>query len=218
MKLRLSRLHFPVTTLGPGRRIGIWFQGCSIRCPGCISTDTWTPHRGETTLEATIVALEPWLDKAEGFTISGGEPFDQPQALEALLRTLRQRSPADILVFTGYTIEALEGKLARIASFIDALVTDPFRVDHPQTKRLRGSDNQRLHLLSAVGRERFAVYERPIEPEDRVLDIMLDADGTAWLAGIPRPGDLRRLAAMLELQGHVAAVSEDRRCTTKIAV
>ncbi|HBO0453660.1 TPA: radical SAM protein, partial [Pseudomonas aeruginosa] len=25
MELSLSRVHFPVTTLGPGRRLGIWF-------------------------------------------------------------------------------------------------------------------------------------------------------------------------------------------------
>ena len=41
--LALSRALFPVTTLGPGRRLGIWFQGCSIRCRGCISVDTWPP-------------------------------------------------------------------------------------------------------------------------------------------------------------------------------
>ena len=41
----ISRLHFPVTTLGPGHRIGIWFQGCSIRCEGCLSMDTWAPGR-----------------------------------------------------------------------------------------------------------------------------------------------------------------------------
>lgn len=44
MNLALSRMHFPVTTLGPGDRIGIWFQGCSIRCTGCISKDTWDPE------------------------------------------------------------------------------------------------------------------------------------------------------------------------------
>ncbi|HAU1321526.1 TPA: radical SAM protein, partial [Legionella pneumophila] len=47
MMIYISRVHFPVTTLGPGHRIGIWFQGCSIRCPGCISTDTWNINKGE---------------------------------------------------------------------------------------------------------------------------------------------------------------------------
>ena len=39
----VSRLHFPVTTLGPGRRAAIWLQGCSIHCRGCVSRDTWAP-------------------------------------------------------------------------------------------------------------------------------------------------------------------------------
>ena len=53
-RIALSRIHFPVTTLGPGRRIGIWFQGCSIRCPGCISMDTWAQGRGNTTIEEVV--------------------------------------------------------------------------------------------------------------------------------------------------------------------
>ncbi len=41
MNILLNKAHFPVTVLGPGRRIGIWLQGCSIGCAGCISQDTW---------------------------------------------------------------------------------------------------------------------------------------------------------------------------------
>ncbi|WP_461325238.1 4Fe-4S cluster-binding domain-containing protein [Bradyrhizobium diazoefficiens] len=47
IRISVSRIHFPVTTLGPGRRLGIWFQGCSIRCPGCISMDTWMEGAGK---------------------------------------------------------------------------------------------------------------------------------------------------------------------------
>ncbi|MGG7582215.1 4Fe-4S cluster-binding domain-containing protein [Rhizobium sp. Nf11,1] len=88
-------MHFPVTALGPGRRIGIWFQGCSIRCPGCISADTWTTGKGTTTLEEVVNTLQPWLPEAEGVTVSGGEPFDQQEALQSLLwRRLNSRSPS----------------------------------------------------------------------------------------------------------------------------
>ena len=100
--IALSRIHFPVTTLGPGRRIGIWFQGCSIRCPGCISMDTWAPGRGVTTVDDVVNAVTQWLPAADGITISGGEPFDQPIALIDLLGRLRSLTEADVLVFTGH--------------------------------------------------------------------------------------------------------------------
>ena len=66
MELSLSRVHFPVTTLGPGRRLGIWFQGCSIRCPGCISADTWGPGRRRIALARLLADIQPWLEQAEG--------------------------------------------------------------------------------------------------------------------------------------------------------
>ena len=100
--IALSRIHFPVTALGPGRRIGIWFQGCSIRCPGCISMDTWAQGRGSTTVDKVADAISQWSTTADGITISGGEPFDQPDALFELLARIRSQTEADILVFTGY--------------------------------------------------------------------------------------------------------------------
>jgi len=39
--LELNKAHWPVTVLGPGRRIGLWVQGCTIHCKGCVSQDTW---------------------------------------------------------------------------------------------------------------------------------------------------------------------------------
>ena len=102
VRISVSRIHFPVTTLGPGRRLGIWFQGCSIRCPGCISMDTWAEGRGNTTVEEVVNSIIPWISKADGITISGGEPFDQPDALLELTARIRSKTEADILVFTGY--------------------------------------------------------------------------------------------------------------------
>lgn len=133
--LFLSRVHFPVTTLGPGRRVCIWFQGCSIRCPGCVSLDTWAPRRNGTTTECVMSAISPWLEEADGVTISGGEPFDQPAALKSLLMDLRARSSADILVYSGYALETLN--LTAFAGLIDALIADPYRWDQSQTLALR---------------------------------------------------------------------------------
>ncbi|EKS9886003.1 radical SAM protein [Burkholderia pyrrocinia] len=210
MNIRVSRLHFPVTTLGPGERIGIWFQGCSIRCPGCISMDTWASTGGETTVDAVLAQARIWLPEAAGITISGGEPFDQPEALIMLLHGLRQLSTGDILVYSGHAIESLADTLIRADGLIDALISDPFDIDAPQTRPLRGSDNQRLHCLTSLGRARFAQYEHASRNNGKALDVMFDEDGSVWFAGIPDRDDFQRLRDLLTDQGHRVRISADK--------
>jgi anaerobic ribonucleoside-triphosphate reductase activating protein len=210
MDLRLSRVHFPVTTLGPGQRLGIWFQGCSIQCSGCISADTWTTGRGHTTLEALLEQITALLPKADGITISGGEPFDQPAALVALLAALRERTSADILVYSGYAHEDLDATLQRAQGLIDALISDPFELHSAHSRPLRGSDNQRMHILTALGRERFTEYERPLTEADKSLDVMFDEDGSVWFAGVPSRGDFQRLRDLLNDEGHLVQISADK--------
>ncbi|MGK8206428.1 4Fe-4S single cluster domain-containing protein [Burkholderia cenocepacia] len=210
MNIRVSRLHFPVTTLGPGKRIGIWFQGCSIRCPGCISMDTWASVGGETTVDAVLAQAGAWLPEADGITISGGEPFDQPDALIALLDGLRRLSTCDILVYSGHPLELLADTLVRADGLIDVLISDPFDIDAPQTRALRGSDNQRLHCLTARGRARFSEYEHASRGKGKALDVMFDDDGSVWFAGIPDRDDFQRLRDLLTDQGHHVRISADK--------
>ncbi len=205
--LQLSRVHFPVTTLGPGQRLGIWFQGCSIRCSGCISADTWGPGRTVVDVTTLLEQVAPWLDQADGITISGGEPFDQFDALLQMLVGLRQRTAADILVYSGHPLEKLQPMLDQARDLIDALISDPYLEQADQSLALRGSDNQRLTLLTALGRSRLASLERASTPADKALDLMFDATGTVWMAGIPRRGDLLRLRELLRAQGHQVQTS-----------
>jgi anaerobic ribonucleoside-triphosphate reductase activating protein len=209
MLVSMSRFHFPVTTLGPGRRIGLWLQGCSIRCPGCISVDTWEAGLGQVSIEDVIARMGEFAQNADGLTISGGEPFEQPEALVELLRAWRTQSNRSALVFTGRDIEDVSPWMVANPSLIDALITGPFRSDLPQTLALRGSDNQTLHVLSDLGRE-FAQFDRLITPADRKLDVMFDENGAAWLAGIPERGDLYRLRKALAASGHRATTSDNR--------
>ncbi|RWB93113.1 MAG: radical SAM protein [Mesorhizobium sp.] len=203
----ISRVHFPVTTLGPGRRVGVWFQGCSIRCPSCISADTWTPGRGMTTVDAVLDTLALWARGAEGLTVSGGEPFEQSEALSALLRGWRQLSPGGVLAFTGFELDAVAPWLAANPGLIDAVMTGPYDRSAPQTMALRGSDNQKLHVMSALGAQ-FSAFDRPATIEDRRLDVMFDAEGGAWFAGIPAHGDFQRFRQGLKAEGHRVILSD----------
>jgi anaerobic ribonucleoside-triphosphate reductase activating protein len=155
-------------------------------------------------------AIAPWVSVADGFTISGGEPFDQSDALNTLLADIRKRSAADILVFTGYSLEAIGPQLSAMDGLIDALIADPFNETAPQTLALRGSDNQRLVPLTALGRERFADYQRPADARERTVDLMFDTNGEVWLVGIPGRDDFRRLQRLLQETGAKVAISQDR--------
>ena len=123
----ISRVHFPVTTLGPGKRLGIWFQGCSLRCEGCISVDTWATAKTLIPIDQLMMALSSYLPLVDGITISGGEPFDQFDALLAIVVQLRKKTEVDILLYTGYSIEDIPDQLQKIKPYIDVLISDPFQ-------------------------------------------------------------------------------------------
>jgi anaerobic ribonucleoside-triphosphate reductase activating protein len=209
-RIHLSRLHFPVTTLGIGRRIGIWLQGCSIRCPGCISADTWAFGTGATSVEEVLSAIACWLPDSDGVTISGGEPFDQPAALEALLRGVRATLPAqrDVLVYSGHPWEGLAPTVQAWRGLIDVLISDPYDADASHTLAWRGSDNQRMHLLTELGRERYGGWQSAKQADAGArLDVAMLED-EVWLAGIPETGTLAALQAQLGAAGFTAKSSE----------
>lgn len=208
MKLALSRVHFPVTTLGPGRRLGIWVQGCSIRCPGCISSDTWANRAPDVEIVEMLDRIRPWLLECDGITISGGEPFEQQEALEQLLQAIRQLSGVSILVYSGLSLEELASRDVLKQGLVDCLISDPFDVSMGQTKYLRGSDNQRITCLTALGHEVFGSLDRHATDADRRLDVMFDVGGEVWLAGIPSRGDMARLQLILENQGTYLRTTE----------
>lgn len=208
MLIAINKAHFPVTVLGPGRRIGIWFQGCRIRCPGCVSQDTWAADAGK---RMPLHALIAWCQEVgsagfDGITLSGGEPFDQPQALSALLDALRDwRTQAhldfDILCYSGYPAKRLRERHAPILKKLDALIPEPYVDSLPLSHLWRGSQNQSLLTLSARGETRYREYlDAPADSLGKRLQV--EVDGTRlWSIGLPARGDLTALETLASERG-----------------
>jgi anaerobic ribonucleoside-triphosphate reductase activating protein len=153
--------------------------------------------------------LTPWLASADGITVTGGEPFELLTALEALLSAVREHLNGDVLVYSGHAWEKLVPFLDPFGGLIDVLISDPFDASAGQARPLRGSDNQRMHLLSDVGRERYgALLNSELNDRTRVLDLFIDEKGDAWFAGIPRLGDMRRLKELLAEDGIEASITQ----------
>lgn len=201
---RISRVHHPVTTLGPGRRLGVWFQGCGLACRGCVSRDTWNTAGGQEVSTTELVGLwEAALeDGAEGLTISGGEPCDQPDALTDLLEAASSRrgsAPADLLVYTGYELAEATRRVPRLLDLADALITGPYDVTRPTRLIWRGSANQVLRPTTELGERRYSAYLAS-EP-DRAPMQFATSDGGMWLIGVPPPGGLAGLERALRRRG-----------------
>lgn len=205
MKIRLNRVHYPVEALGPGRRLGIWVQGCSIHCAGCVSRDTWDPEEGRTVdVDDLIGHIADLLEVGlEGVTITGGEPFDQPGALEDLLGALQgwRRSlhcPVDLLAYSGYSLERLRRRHRSTLALLDAVIVGPYKQAKPTRLIWRGSVNQQIIPISELGQQRYEPYLE-FEPERPPFQVAVDE--SVWMIGVPRDGDMERLETALERSG-----------------
>lgn len=183
----VARILYPVEVLGPGRRVGIWLCGCPRRCKGCSNPELWeTDPRYKTTPEDVFemisrVAIDNQID---GFTITGGDPMLQAKELTVLIRLLCGISE-DILVYTGYRIE----ELSPDALYgISVLIDGEYIEERNNGCFLRGSDNQRIHVLNGAFAEKYASY---CDGNKNEIQNFMTSDGVVSV-GIHRPDFLMR--------------------------
>lgn len=84
----------------------------------------------------------------DGITLSGGEPFKQPQALTALLIALKKARPSwNVLTFSGYPLEYLRRDVdcQKLLAEIDILVDGHYLQQHEGEHPLTASKNQQVH-------------------------------------------------------------------------
>ena len=180
---------------GPGRRAVLWFQGCTLACPGC-----WNPqtHRfeGQSTDGSEIVERVLALHRSgeiDGVTFSGGEPMQQASSLLDLMKRMDEGHPAALSfgMFTGYTLAELDedrfhtfeecpdrgGAWRRIRARLDFAVTGRYNQRMPNGLPLRSSRNQRLHLFT--GRYQQSDFEAEL------VEVTIEPNGGSTVTGFP---------------------------------
>lgn len=181
--IRINQRVKGITTLGPYSRYGLWVQGCTRACPGCISPDAQDPAGGYAYSVEMLAREILETEGIEGITISGGEPFLQQEALARLIKRVREEKDLGLIVYTGFSYP--EVALTELAELSDAIIDGPYIESKNDGRSLRGSSNQRLILLT----ERYRDSLR-IGAPGRQTKMYPTQEGNAVLVGVPSQSNM----------------------------
>lgn len=147
MKIRLAGLVNDSIVDGPGLRLAVFAQGCPHHCPGCHNPQSHDFDGGTLRDTAEVIAVmrdNPLLD---GITLTGGEPFAQPEACAEVARAAHAAG-LSVWCYSGYTFEQLlagSAEQRRLLEAVDVLVDGLFLLEQRSLElRFRGSANQRI--------------------------------------------------------------------------
>lgn len=164
---------------GPGERFTLWTQGCSKGCKNCFNPETWSFSINKIIPVERIFNIIKDLD-VSGVTITGGDPFEQPEELFNLLLLLEGLNLSKgVIVFTGYTIDEINKDflLRKSLSYIDVLIDGRFFEEKRISSGLRGSENQNIIYFS----DKVLPEELEI---DQSVEIGLE-DDNIYVTGFP---------------------------------
>lgn len=186
MQINLSGFSSGSRVNGPGLRAVVWVQGCPLGCAGCFNPHTHDAGKTVYTPVAQLADRVLALSNIEGVTFSGGEPFEQADALAALAQTLRS-SGLSIMSFSGYTMDEIKAsddphKLALLAQ-LDILVDGRFDIRQKAPLRWRGSSNQQVHFLTSKYRDWNSRINEPV----REIELQLSNAGAVLISGFLDP-------------------------------
>lgn len=191
---QLNKIQYPLYNLGPGKRIGIWVQGCTIHCNDCINRSLWDPHNGKQVEIPELFSFIKQLGGSfQGITITGGEPFDQYPQLMAFSLMIKRHTHLDVMVYTGYSLDALFLKYhdETFTSNIDYLIDGPYCSNLPADDGIRGSSNQNMYCFS--GKKAIACE---LSSETKQWSLCC-SQNTVYMAGVPLSGEMESLQQSL---------------------
>ncbi len=199
--LHLARRTNRCAVLGPGVRAVFWVQGCPHRCLNCVAPEMQPFHGGEDVQVQSLVQEIACLPDIEGVTLSGGEPMSQAVALCNLIDQVRMHQDLSFICYTGFYKEYLldqgDSWQKALLKRLDILIDGPYLQERHTDLRWRGSDNQRVHLLS----DRHADLAAILNDHGLWLEFEVAQDGEVRWMGIPPHGFPQVFPSLLKTLG-----------------
>lgn len=163
MKLRLFGIEPESIVDGPGFRYAVFVQGCPHHCDGCHNPGSWDFNGGyEMTVDEVFddILKHPYI---RGVTFSGGEPFEQVDALLELAQRIKETN-LTLMSYTGYTYEELIARndeaTNKLLSLLNILVDGPYdKTCRNLTLQYRGSENQRVLYLNGTKKSAYLIID-----------------------------------------------------------
>lgn len=197
----------PTLHNGPGWRIGLWVQGCRLRCTErCLNPHLLAPGgravRPDEAAGAILRAAATAPVATEGITVLGGEPTEQAAALIPVLARVRAEG-LSTMVYTGHTLEALraldcppDNPIGELLTLTDLLVDGPFESDkYSETLIWRGSTNQRV--IPLTDRYTESALTRAMARQGKAYSVAVDARGRLSVSGLQERTGARQIEDLL---------------------
>ena len=151
MKIRLaSPLQSDSVVDGEGIRTVIWTQGCSHNCKGCHNPETHDFNGGVLMDIEEIKNEISNLEFQDGITLSGGDPFMQPEACLEIAKFAKSLG-LNVWSYTGFTFDQLKilskskPVIMELLQNVDVLIDGKFILEEKSFNvKYRGSKNQRI--------------------------------------------------------------------------
>lgn len=129
---------------GPGKRLLLFTQGCSIHCEGCVNSHLWNFGCGKDIAAAEILHICQY-NNVDGITLHGGEPLDQAVGIFEIVKLLKDKDYS-VILFTGYAKKELRGQQVKVWDLADIVVSGRFSESKKNLyMQFRGSTNQRVY-------------------------------------------------------------------------
>ena len=170
--MRVAKIEKNSVADGPGVRLVIWCQGCSVHCKGCHNPETWDPSGGREFTAEDLEEVIEYLNHSyvSGITFSGGHPLEKYN-LDYVICTIleiRKRCPGKtVWLYTGWTLDYMDifdssSKISECVSMCDVVVDGPY-IEEQRNISLPycGSSNQRIiDINKTLENGRIMLYEK----------------------------------------------------------